>query len=864
MSASPDPNPPPARPRVAYLATRGGSGWRDLYRLDPSTVTTLGRATDCRVTLADERASRTHAEVFAGGDRWRVRDLRSRNGTAVNGEPVPPDAPRELAEGDELTVGDSRLVFTHDPAAPLSEAGDGLEGETRGGALPERPDGGEEPKILDRRRDTRLSGRAPDGPAAGDRRVGSLYRLALALGSATDATAAGEAALDVLLDHTPADIGAVLLLVGEEPAAPDPDADRQATRTARRLSLVAHRARGDGPYRLVSESLSRAVLAAGEAVLAEDVQEDDRLAGRDSLGQLRAESLICAPLRPTPSAPGDGASRDGAGEPAAAAKIGGLVHLYSLDPGNPLDSGDLDFALAVADQLALALANLRDRDDLAHDREALTKQTETLAAGLSKAERVNASLSRSLADGGEMIGESGPTAALKQDIRQIAPTDATVLVRGESGVGKELVARALHRHSRRAAGPLVTMNCAALSESLLESELFGHEKGAFTGATAKTVGKFEAADGGTLFLDEVGEMSPAIQAKFLRVLEGHPFERVGGREPIRCDVRVVAATNRDLEAAVERGAFRRDLYYRLHVVVLTVEPLRNRPEDVPVLAGHFLRHSAARTGRAVEGFTKAASSLLTDYAWPGNVRELKNAVERAVVLCRGDRVEPADLRLTAFTPPERGSDDAPGDAPSGAPAGRPSAPGDCGEGGVSVGLAGGVGAGARAGDADAHRLEQIAGGVDPRDRTQHARPQAEEVRRRPPRRRSVVTRGRRRFGSGCGSGAAGTGGSVNILLTGRGAHGESHPSHRAAPDPAPLRGPGRQAAPRVEFAGEAARCGRPGSLPPPRRPMGRAFAPRACVRRAPFDGGRSLPRRGPRLFPRPSPTRHRGSAPGSP
>ena len=696
MSASPDPNPSadpsPARPRVAYLATRGGSGWRDLYRLDPSTVTTLGRATDCRVTLADERASRTHAEVFAGGDRWRVRDLRSRNGTAVNGETVPPDAPRELAEGDELTVGDSRLVFTHDPAAPLPEAadgpdGDGLEGETRGGALPGRLGGGEEPKILDRRRDTRLSGRAPDGPAAGDRRVGSLYRLALALGSATDATAAGEAALDVLLDHTPADIGAVLLLVGEEPAAPDPDADRQATRTARRLSLVAHRARGDGPYRLVSESLSRAVLAAGEAVLAEDVQEDDRLAGRDSLGQLRAESLICAPLRPAPPAPEHGAPEHGApengtpergaGGPAAAAKIGGLVHLYSLDPGNPLDSGDLDFALAVADQLALALANLRDRDDLAHDREALAKRTETLAAGLSKAERVNASLSRSLADGGEMIGESGPTAALVEDVRRIAPTDATVLVRGESGVGKELVARALHRHGRRAAGPLVTMNCAALSESLLESELFGHEKGAFTGATAKTVGKFEAADGGTLFLDEVGEMSPAIQAKFLRVLEGHPFERVGGRELIRCDVRVVAATNRDLEAAVERGAFRRDLYYRLHVVVLTVEPLRNRPEDVPVLAEHFLRHSAARTGRAVEGFTKAASSLLTTYAWPGNVRELKNAVERAVVLCRGDRVEPADLRLTAFTPPERGSDDAPGDAP----AGPRSASGTAGKGG---------------------------------------------------------------------------------------------------------------------------------------------------------------------------------------
>ena len=640
--ADPTPTPPPA----AYLATRGGGGgWRDLYRLDPAAATTIGRATDCRVTLADERASRTHAEVFAQGGAWRVRDLRSRNGTALNRQPIPPDEPRPLAEGDELTIGDTRLVFTLDPAAPLpDEPDDGLEGETRGGTLnPEA--GGEpapEPKILDRRRDTRLSGRSPDGPAAGDRRVGSLYRLALALGSAADPAAAGEAALDALLDHTAADIGAVLLLTDDAPPGdPDPDADRRATRAARRLSLIAHRARTDGPYRLVSESLSRAVLAAGEAVLAEDVADDARLAGRDSLGRLRAESLICAPLRP---AAGDEAS-------ARPAKIGGLVHLYSSDPGNPLDSGDLDFTLAVADQLAVALANLRDRDDLAHDRAELAKRTATLAAGLSKAERANASLRRSLAEGGEMVGGSGPTEALRRDVEQIAPTDATVLVRGESGVGKELVARAIHLGSRRAGGPLVTMNCAALTESLLESELFGHEKGAFTGATAKTVGKFEAADGGTLFLDEVGEMSPAIQAKFLRVLEGHPFERVGGREPIRCDVRVVAATNRDLEAAVEQGTFRRDLYYRLHVVVLTVEPLRNRADDIPPLAEHFLTQSTARAGRPVAGFSKAASALLTEYRWPGNVRELKNAVERAVVLCRGDRVEPADLRLTAFVPP---------------------------------------------------------------------------------------------------------------------------------------------------------------------------------------------------------------------
>ena len=644
----PAPKPPPA-----YLATRGGSGWRDLYRLDPAAVTTVGRSAECRVVLQDDRASRTHAELSfidagesAAGGTWQVRDAGSRNGTFLNDERLPSGGAAELADADELTVGGSRLVFTFDPSAPLAEAGDDrLAGETRGPGDADLGGGGISAgvgaKILDRRRATALAGK--DG--GGDRRVGSLYRLALALGSAADPTEAGRAALDVLLDHTPADIGAVLLLTGDDepPRDQDDDSDAaksgRAVRAARRLSLVAHRARRDGPYRLVSESVSRAVLTDGAAILAEDVSDDDRLAGRDSLGKLRADSLACAPLRPNPAG--------GKGGDA----IVGLVHLYSLDPDNPLDGGDLDFTLAVADQLALALANLAGRDDLAHQRDDLAEEKKRLADGLKKAERANASLRQTMAAVGEMVGDSAATRRLKSDIAQIAPTDATVLVRGESGVGKELVAQAIHLQSRRSDGPLVTMNCAALTESLLESELFGHEKGAFTGATAKTVGKFEAADGGTLFLDEVGEMSPSIQAKFLRVLEGHPFERVGGRQPIRCDVRVVAATNRDLERAVEAGTFRRDLYYRLHVVVLSVEPLRERPGDIPPLAEHFLRRSAAGAGRAVGAFSVAAEELLRRYAWPGNVRELKNAVERAVVLCRGDAVEPADLRLAEFTPP---------------------------------------------------------------------------------------------------------------------------------------------------------------------------------------------------------------------
>jgi Nif-specific regulatory protein len=235
---------------------------------------------------------------------------------------------------------------------------------------------------------------------------------------------------------------------------------------------------------------------------------------------------------------------------------------------------------------------------------------------------------------------------LKDDIGRIGPTDATVLIRGESGVGKELVARAIHFNSRRKTGPFVCLNCAALSESLLESELFGHEKGSFTGATNRKIGKFEQVHKGSLMLDEVGEMSPAIQAKFLRVLEGHPFERVGGGESVKVDVRVVAATNRDLEEAVEKGQFRKDLYFRLQVVELRIDPLRERRDDIPALAEFFLEKFVAKTGRPLRGYSAEALEKLVDYDWPGNVRELQNTIERAVILSRGDVVEPQDVQLS--------------------------------------------------------------------------------------------------------------------------------------------------------------------------------------------------------------------------
>jgi DNA-binding NtrC family response regulator len=217
------------------------------------------------------------------------------------------------------------------------------------------------------------------------------------------------------------------------------------------------------------------------------------------------------------------------------------------------------------------------------------------------------------------------------------------LLGGESGSGKEMVARAVHRASRRAKGPMVAVNCAALTETLIESELFGHEKGAFTGATEKKAGRFEMADRGTLFLDEVGELPLGLQTKFLRVLEERRFERVGGQKAIDVDVRVVAATNRDLAEMVKRGTFREDLYYRLSVIHVEVPPLRERLDDVPLLAEHFLARFRTQAGRRISGFAPDTLAAMTRYSWPGNVRELRNAIERAIVLGDRDQVMAQDL-----------------------------------------------------------------------------------------------------------------------------------------------------------------------------------------------------------------------------
>ena len=290
-----------------------------------------------------------------------------------------------------------------------------------------------------------------------------------------------------------------------------------------------------------------------------------------------------------------------------------------------------------ADYLAkpLNLDELLHRIHQIQDRRRLLTENRELRAALAERHRVEG-----------IIGESGPMQEVLSVVRRVASSDATVLIRGESGTGKELIAKALHYASPRAASALVKVNCAALAESLLEAELFGHEKGAFTGAVAARKGRFELADGGSLFLDEIGDLPPHLQVKLLRVLQEREFERVGSSRPIKVDVRLLAATHRNLETLVREGRFRDDLYYRINVVTIQLPPLRERREDLPLLIDHFLRAFADKNGKRIRGLTREAREALLRYDYPGNVRELENLIERAVVLTRDDVVGLTDLPLT--------------------------------------------------------------------------------------------------------------------------------------------------------------------------------------------------------------------------
>ena len=352
----------------------------------------------------------------------------------------------------------------------------------------------------------------------------------------------------------------------------------------------------------ISRTTAERVMNEQESLLCDDVRHARQLDRDEGLHAARIRSLICAPL-------------------LLQERALGVLYADTCNPDARFDERHLELVTAFGAIAAFALENARHVEWLEGENRRL------------RSDRLDH----------DMVGTSPAMERVFKFVSLVAPTASTVLVRGESGTGKELTAQAIHKNSNRAGQPFVAINCATLSRELLASELFGHEKGAFTGAVKQKIGQLEAADGGTVFLDEVGELPPELQAKLLRALEERTFQRVGGTRQVDVDIRVIAATNRDLEAAIREGTFREDLYYRLNVISLTLPPLRERREDIPLLANHFMARYRQMHNRCIDGLSPAAISCLTRYDWPGNVRELANAIERAVVLGQGDDVQPEDL-----------------------------------------------------------------------------------------------------------------------------------------------------------------------------------------------------------------------------
>ncbi|HEX2271790.1 MAG TPA: sigma 54-interacting transcriptional regulator [Pyrinomonadaceae bacterium] len=353
----------------------------------------------------------------------------------------------------------------------------------------------------------------------------------------------------------------------------------------------------------VSRTIAQQVLRDGVALLASDPSTQAAALSTESLIKARTHSVMCVPLVMIDQ------------------KLG-VLYLDTTIAGDHFTRDHLQLVTAIAGIAAVAIENARHFEWLQNENERLLAD-------------VNIEHN--------MVGEGPAMQRVYHFISKVAPTDSTVLINGESGTGKELAARAIHRNSKRAQKAFMAVNCAALTETLLESELFGHEKGAFTGAFAQKKGRLEVADGGTVFLDEIGELTPALQVKLLRVLQEREFERVGGTATIKVDLRVIAATNKNLEDAIEAGEFRQDLYYRLNVVSLEMPPLRERREDIMLLASYFVDKYGAKCNRKLRGISADARACLTAYDWPGNVRELENAIERAIVLGTTDVILPEDL-----------------------------------------------------------------------------------------------------------------------------------------------------------------------------------------------------------------------------
>ena len=543
----------------------------------------IGRLSSNHVHVTDIAVSRRHCAIRGEDGQFKIRDLESRNGSFVNAVPV---KERLLEHGDRIEVGGSLFVFLVEEGEPPVPSTPVFFADSEVLATP----------IVQLRREDALywladeaDTHSPLQSARKARDLDLLLRISRTVNSIHKLEDLQRRLLELVFEVIPAERGAILM-VSEDPNT---------------FSSVFGWDKTPGSERpvQVSRTVIRQVLQERQGMLSNDVLNNKDFGESESLVASRISSVLVVPV-------------------LLFQKLLGAIYLDTCNPKTPFDREHLQLLTGIAAIAAVALENARHMEWLASENQRLQDEI--------KLEH-------------SMVGESVPMRNVLQFVAKAAPTDATVLICGESGTGKELVARALHTNSRRADKPFVAINCAAIAENLLESELFGHEKGAFTSAFAQKKGKLEVADGGTLFLDEVSELAPALQAKLLRVLQEREFERVGGTHPIKVDVRLIAATNRDLNEAIREGRFRRDLFFRLNVVSLTMPPLRERRDDISLLATHFVKKYSRKCKGHDMGVSGEARACLAQYSWPGNVRELENAIERAVVLGSGDVIRPEDL-----------------------------------------------------------------------------------------------------------------------------------------------------------------------------------------------------------------------------
>jgi len=541
----------------------------------------VGRDSSNQLWVADPALSRRHCLLVQDGGQFSIRDLGSRNGTLVNGVPV---EQQQIRHGDQIFIGDSVLIFL------IEEGGSHFDRNPVEFADTTAFDGS--PLLLRAedslylRPDKVVASLPPTARWARD--LNSLLKIATGIGGIRDQDSLQWQLLGFIFDVVPAERGAVLL--GDRP--------EEFTSTA-----AWDRVRGPGHPVRVSRAVVERVLRDRVGLVVGDVSGNEALRQIKTLAELKVSCLLCVPLM-------------------AAGKVLGAIYVDSCNPAAKFDENHLQVMAAVAGIASLAFENVRHWEQLRLENQELRAEIELEH---------------------NMVGTSPGMRKVFEFIRRVAPTDSTVLVQGESGTGKELVAHAIHRNSPRANRPFVAINCAAIAETLMESELFGHEKGAFTGAASQKKGKVEVAEGGTLFLDEIGELAPGLQAKLLRVLQEREFERLGGTHPIKLDVRLIAATNRSLPEAVKAGTFRNDLYYRLNVVTLTVPALRERREDIPLLSNYFVAKASRKCNMRIKSLAPETLACLMQCDWPGNVRELENALERALVLGSTDSILPDDL-----------------------------------------------------------------------------------------------------------------------------------------------------------------------------------------------------------------------------